>query len=114
MSNSLGQFVVGFVLAFSPAPFVGMGTYALVQAEDAPAVRETERVKPAKYGAPLDREYGGESGVYFTEDGYPAAVPASTEPQQGEMEVETDCKRRKKAKKAEPKPQPKQPEVPPL
>jgi hypothetical protein len=110
MRSALGQFVVGFVITFSPAPFVGFGTYAFIQGQDAPEASATPE-KRRHYQMPSDRQYGeGGPGRYY-------GGAYEVEGRSGdEMEIETDCARRKHAKK-ERKPEPKEadkPDKPPV
>lgn len=110
--NKLGQFLIGFAIAFSPAPFIGMGTYAYVQGQAPSSVVTAAPQRGPAYGSPLDYEFGEAPQFMQYETGEHA--PASVEPHSGgSMEVETDCARRKRAKKA-PEKKPEKPPVPEL
>lgn len=107
MSTSLGQFVLGFAISFSPAPLVGFGAWTLVNAQEA-----APEVQPSQgYGAPVQREWGehqtphAEHQLQLDED---YAPQQSSGQHSRRMEVEEDCARRKR----KPAPAPVKPKKP--
>lgn len=103
MAAPLGQFVFGFMIAFAPAPLVGFATWSVVNTPDTPRVQYSA----PDWGAPPTREYSDHTESVHTEAPDYGSPAYSTSPGAGEMEIETDCKRRTKKRKAEPKPEPK-------
>lgn len=104
MAAPLGQFVFGFMIAFAPAPLVGFATWSVVST---PEAHRAQFATP-DWGAPPAREYSDHTDrVEYVEGETPhyGSPGYSASPGAGEMEIETDCKRRRK--KAEPKPEPK-------
>ncbi|MCA8919021.1 MAG: hypothetical protein KDB68_07215 [Planctomycetes bacterium] len=103
MRGAFSQFVFGFVVAFSPAPFAGFGAYAYMQADKAShETPQAEVYRPAEYGAPLDYDHHDQvhvdEEITYPQDG----AQYSAEPSAGsgtQYEVETDCKRRKRLKR---------------
>jgi hypothetical protein len=110
MRSAIGQFVLGFVVTFSPAPFVGFGTYAFVQGQDAPEASSAPAV-PRTYRMPADREFGTGADALQIEEAAPAEE-RHAQPGNGGMEIEIECGRRKRVKKEAEKP--KAPPVPDL
>ncbi|MBZ0138032.1 MAG: hypothetical protein K8I27_16875 [Planctomycetes bacterium] len=108
MRTPLGQFVFGFVIAFSPAPLIGFGTWTLVHAKE--AAPGAEVVHSPSYGTPLDHDWSRDSrvpmqepGVNTPEDQRQYGETPQTAPQKG---AETDCaKRKRKAIPKRPKPE---------
>ena len=96
MRSPLGQFVFGFVIAFSPAPLAGFGAWALVTAEDASA---QEVANPGtEYGTPGGREWSDDPVVRYesTDDPNHHQGSAQYDGAPQEMHIEEDCKRRKR------------------
>ena len=94
MSSSLGQFVFGFAIAFSPAPLVGFGAWSMVNAKEAAPMMDEQ---PAQgYASPLEREWSDDPVIHYDEDtgGVPEQPPID-EDRRHEMQIETDCARRK-------------------
>lgn len=83
MRGSLGQFVFWFMISFSPAPFVGFGTYAIVHGQDAAPAAEALDQR-LQYRAPIDREFGDAPALVEEELLPPEQPPQGeeTEPQQ--------------------------------
>lgn len=105
MSSPVGQFVLGFAIAFAPAPVVGFAAWSMVNS-DAPAPAVQVQASP-DYGSPLDREWSDTPGMNY--DGEYVEVPEQPpmrEAQQHEMEIETNCAKRKKRKQIEKRPKP--------
>ena len=102
MSKSLRQFVIGFVIAFSLAPIIGVGAYVVADAHDS----RSPVVKPAAVNYPppaiefrdtqqLPVDVAPPQTSATPQASAPAA--ASVEPHSGgEMEIETDCARKKR------------------
>jgi len=80
MRGSLGQFVFWFMISFSPAPFVGFGTYAIVHGQDAAPAAETPAPR-MQYGAPIDREFS---------DAPPPAQEVGLPPEQPPLEPQVE------------------------
>lgn len=123
MRGSVSQFVFGFVIAFSPAPFAGFGTYAYIQAQEVPApLPEAEIYRAPEYGAPQVFDHEREVALpeaapqaemtildgYDPPDRYMDEAPASESP--ARYEIETDCARRKRLSRENK--QKKEPEIP--
>lgn len=106
MSSPTGQFVLGFLMAFSPAPLVGFGTWSVVTAEEPAPVVEVQST--AEYGTPVDREWAdrewSSDPLVLRSDSHDEDTAQYAALPQQEMEIETNCAKRKKVKKR-PKPE---------
>jgi hypothetical protein len=98
MSKPIRQFVIGLVITLSLASIIGVGAYVVAHGQDS----RSPGVKPAvvTQSSPTI-EFGNGSQVQV--DVAPRQTPpASVEPNSGaEMEIETDCARRKRQQQGE-------------
>ena len=127
MKGAVSQFVFGFVIAFSPAPFAGFGTYAYIRAQQPapPAAAEApiKDYRPTEYGTPQQYEHAPEGQVEYEGDTQYVLDPQSESPDEShgapaydarQYEIETDCARRKRLKREAEGKQRKKPEIPDL